>query len=327
MPVRLECPHCRSVLAVPSKFLGTTQSCPQCKGMFQAPTDAPPEARVRISESGELSGVFPAPATAPTGWLGSNRESSSDSPPATPPSKAGGSTLVPRVSTPGTQPPGTHSKPAAQANGWMTNKVARFISAETAAATIQPTPDGRLPALALEESETRKREPRDKAQKSWLLPVMLSVSVGLSLLMLVIDPGTSRSVLEKRADARQEIEQKFFHDPERCPSTSCRLLDTRFQADEGQHGRWTCDACGQRWEAAPPEPSAPPPPPRPYQLYLRRAQQAHLRGEYGDERWWYHRVLDLLRAEKQSERYELSVTGRPRGDEQLEKLISEVLSQ
>jgi predicted Zn finger-like uncharacterized protein len=44
MPVRLSCPHCRAVLAVPDVHLGKSVRCHSCNGVFQAAPPAPPEA-------------------------------------------------------------------------------------------------------------------------------------------------------------------------------------------------------------------------------------------------------------------------------------------
>ncbi len=60
-----------------------------------------------------------------------------------------------------------------------------------------------------------------------------------------------------------------------------------------------------------------------YEIYLRRAQQAHSRGALEDERHWYRKVIELLHAEGKN-RY-VGLTGTPSLDRRLEELIAEVL--
>lgn len=61
-----------------------------------------------------------------------------------------------------------------------------------------------------------------------------------------------------------------------------------------------------------------------YQLLLREAQRAHVRGDRQTERDAYRRVLRLLRAER--DRFE-GITGSPGSDRKLEDLITVILQE
>jgi DNA-directed RNA polymerase subunit RPC12/RpoP len=69
--------------------------------------------------------------------------------------------------------------------------------------------------------------------------------------------------------------------------------------------------------------------PAEYQEYLMKAQRANTQGDFRAERKAYEKVLDLLRQERspyaQNDR-QWSVTTSPRGDEELKRLISILLS-
>jgi hypothetical protein len=61
---------------------------------------------------------------------------------------------------------------------------------------------------------------------------------------------------------------------------------------------------------------------KPYQVYLRKAQQAHVRGDAKAEHAMYHKVLDLLRAERLPGE---SLTGTLQRDEKLEEYLVTLL--
>ena len=140
--------------------------------------------------------------------------------------------------------------------------------------------------------------------------------------MLLVDAGPSKSRRQQIADSRKEIEAKFFHDPQPCPSSSCRS-DPRYMSG-GKGYNWSCDVCGQKWQV---DPSEKPEPPKEYQVLLRRAQQAYSRGDRESERRNYRQVLKLLHAEERSQFVGLT---DPRGtarDKLLERLIAEILRE
>jgi hypothetical protein len=61
---------------------------------------------------------------------------------------------------------------------------------------------------------------------------------------------------------------------------------------------------------------------KPYQVYLRNAQQAHVRGNIKTERAMYHKVLGLLRAERLPSE---SLTGTLQRDKELENYLITLL--
>jgi hypothetical protein len=61
-----------------------------------------------------------------------------------------------------------------------------------------------------------------------------------------------------------------------------------------------------------------------YQFQLREAQRAYLRGDYRQEREVYRRMLEVLRAERQPD---TGVTGSPRRDQELERLLIVLLGK
>ena len=62
----------------------------------------------------------------------------------------------------------------------------------------------------------------------------------------------------------------------------------------------------------------------PYQILLREAILARSRGDFKQERRSYRKVLDMLRAERG--KFDKGLTGSPKRDEDLEKLITTLLS-
>lgn len=65
-------------------------------------------------------------------------------------------------------------------------------------------------------------------------------------------------------------------------------------------------------------------PRQPYQFQLREAQRAFLRGDYRQEREAYRRMLEMLRAERKPD---TGVTGSPRRDQELERLLIVLLGK
>ena len=141
--------------------------------------------------------------------------------------------------------------------------------------------------------------------------------------MLLVDAGPSKSRRQQIADSRKEIEAKFFHDPQPCPSSSCRNSDPRY-VPSGETYNWRCDACGQHWRV---DTSENPQPLKEYQVLLRRAQQAYSRGDRESERRNYRQVLKLLHAEERSQFVGLTDPHGTTRDKLLERLIAEILRE
>jgi hypothetical protein len=86
-------------------------------------------------------------------------------------------------------------------------KTARFKTAATAAPSIAPSPDGKLPALQLAEGEAAKAsgETGEKTVPLWLACVAVVGSTLLSAFLLLSDTPGQKSVQSKQAEARQQI--------------------------------------------------------------------------------------------------------------------------
>ncbi len=173
---------------------------------------------------------------------------------------------------------------------------ARFITAETAKSTLQAA-DGRLPELALQAGESKKRVDVQAASSN---PLVMSAAIAFSIIasvvLLLFDFEGGASPSQTKNAARQKIQVKFSQNHNfGCP------------AKDSATAKCTCD---------------PKPPLLEYQQLLRRAQQAYARGDLDEERLSYRRVLRLLRQENKT-RYGL--TGSESRDDELEELISQVL--
>ncbi len=168
-------------------------------------------------------------------------------------------------------------------------KVARFISAETAKSKLH-LDDGKLPELQLREGtkkDKKEAEVKSKTVNPLVLFGALIFSVVLSIILVMVDFSPPDKTSRNRKErARFHIRDKFFAD----------------------HG---IEITGE--------------PLKPYQVLLRRAEQAHLRGDYSTERMCYRKVLSLLRAERGE--FAKGVTGSRDRDKELEERINVLLGE
>jgi hypothetical protein len=332
MAIRLECPRCKQALSVPNKKAGSYAACPRCQGRLWVPQDAPADGA--HLETIVLAAAGPVSETAP---LSSGPPSSVSMPPpvVAPPSAASPSPVSapiaaapprvkrtaapPNVTPPNVTPPNItpasvtptapvvphpavapsvapSSKALAPASSAppvaakpQGRKVARLIAAEAAASPLKLAADGRLPELQLEEGQQKqKTEAKSKSVSPLVLFGAIGLSVLLSAALVLIEPGQSG------------------------PSTTQQKDDTRKLIEEKYFGGGALE--GGRLQ--------------PYNLHLRAAQEAHLRGDEKTEREMYGKVLDLLRADPGARdpralpgsrsRY---VTGGADGDKDLEAKI------
>ncbi len=253
MPIRMHCPECRQVLAIPSRFRGQQIHCPKCSQSFAVPA------------VGEESSDSQEEVT-----LGEDTSNGAHSgEPRSLKLAEGNSPAILRK---------TGQAPAVA----ITSRKVQFIAEEPAETSLRLGRDGRLPELALATPEQpQEKEATEKSSNPALLAALLAVSFMMSLLLLFVDfegSGTDRREAER---ARAEIARDFFQSA----SEGAALAD--------------------------------------YQLYLRRAQQAHAHNDLEQERRWYRRVLDLLHVEK-GKGYD-TVTGSRERDEQLRRLLGEIL--
>ena len=293
MPIKLDCPRCKTPLAVPSKRAGSYVNCPHCDGQFWVPEQkktgpgAPGSASTRSGNGGQSPSPSPAPS-APV----------SPAPMSPAPMASAPSPLAPTPPTPLRQPPApTVNAPPVQAPV-PGRKVARFVSAEAAQSTLQVSEDGQLPELQLQEGEKKKKQQaRERTVSPAVLFGVLSVSAVLCLWMALDSTGPQDDAdTRAKHEARANIQKNHF-------------------ADAG---------VGADPEHAPPL--------KPYQRLLREAQLAHERKDYRTEGQKYREVLDLLRQERGTigdtpgRRFE-SLTDSVADDKELEDWIRTLLKE
>jgi hypothetical protein len=185
MAIKLDCPRCKTRLHVPSKLADSYVHCPQCKG------------RVWVARE---------PAA-----------------PVTPAAPASGVELVERPATPAPAVAGRSADatvPAATGRGLTSlppvparrKKVARFITAEAAQSTLQPAADGKLPDLQLEEGAAQQKpQAGQHSMNPLVLLGVLSASVAVSILLVLVGiRRTDTATSQRKDEARQVIESKFF---------------------------------------------------------------------------------------------------------------------
>ncbi len=295
MPIKLDCPRCKTLLAVPRKKIGSYVHCPHCSGRFWVPKPEEP-GTAATPPPGVNDGAQPGPAsraTPPDGMPGrEDRPSTQERPvhgfwhsaPAVPGAPAVG---TPSPGGNGSAEPPSHPPPLGRSTSPLPppRKVARFISAETADSAIKLAEDGKLPELRLKEPGRTDVEPKsDRAVHPLLLLLLLCMSVVTSTVLVFIDFEPQRTAGRQRAEqARAVIQEQYFAN-----------------LDSG-------------------EPLAL------FEVYLREAQRAHSAGDTDAERERYRQVLKMLRVERG--RFERGLTGSRARDRELEDQIAVILSQ
>lgn len=173
MPIKLNCPRCKTPLQVPSKKAGGYVNCPHCKG------------RLWVSKDDAEQSVPTAPMAEPP---------PSDHSPYSPP--------VSKSTEP--HPPAAESKTPHPPE--PKKKVARFISTEAADSTLRLAADGNLPELHLDEGKGKhKQDKESKSMNPLLLLGVLSVSVVVSIMLAVMGP---QPYVDSRAN--DKAEQRYF---------------------------------------------------------------------------------------------------------------------
>lgn len=152
-------------------------------------------------------------------------------------------------------------------------------------AAIRPGADGKLPELHLNEGPEREETPQ--ADSATIHPLLLAVAISLSVVVSIT------LVLYDTGAPSINTQQK---------NIARRIIEEKYFGSQDQNA-----------------------PLEPYQLLLREAQLAHLRGDYQSEREYYGRVLDMLRAERPPGARGL--TGSRSRDRELEEQIVILLSE
>ena len=195
MPIKLDCPRCKTPLQVPNKLAGGYVNCPHCKGRLWVSKDAAAE-KTPTAPLAEPPSKKGAAAGLPSSAGRNTRENTAGQ--ASSGAQTSESRLFQRTAKP--QPPAPRKK------------VARFISAETADSTLRPAADGKLPELQLDEGAVRQKpQEKSSSMNPLVLLGVLSVSVVLSIVLATIDlgsPATPQS--ERKEQMRYLIERDFF---------------------------------------------------------------------------------------------------------------------
>ncbi len=162
-------------------------------------------------------------------------------------------------------------------------RTARLISAKEAKSPLEMAEDGKLPILLLAEGEEQERQPRREMLNS---PIALSSILCISLILSVI-----LLLVDTQPTTTTETLSK---------QEARQAIQAEFFADLGSES-----------------------PTRQYQIFLREAHRAYARQDYEKERYYYRRVLYLLRGER-NERD--SLTGNPENDRQLQDYIWTIMA-
>ena len=213
MPVQVKCPGCNSELTAPDELVGQLASCPQCKSQFpvslggegSTPATSPPPPP---DTPKRRAGVVPAGLKSVKG-RDSAKVSAAAVNPAEPPTVL--PTPSPDVPTadPSTGPP---VQPKRQPKRQRRKaKQAKFITAERTETKIQLGADGQLRELVLREADAKeKTEEASSSGSSPLLIVALVVSIGFSVLLLLVDMSTSRSESRSKQKSRESLEDYYI---------------------------------------------------------------------------------------------------------------------
>jgi hypothetical protein len=125
-------------------------------------------------------------------------------------------------------------RPAAPKRQPASGTVARFITDKQGDTLVKLGEDGHLPELHLAEGETRKKTETSAKQTSpVVLYVALALSVGMSLLMLVVDFEPSAVSQEQRGSARQLIVRFYGTDEDNLEPYQELLREARLARSRG----------------------------------------------------------------------------------------------
>ena len=195
MPIKVECPRCKTTMALTPARGGSLIGCPRCQYRFRVLGNG------AIEQSGPELAV--PPGLAPAGGRAAASAASpvaAPPPPATPPARA-------------PAPPASGGSPAAApAAARQGRKVARLIAADVSQSALKLAADGVLPQLRLRETGESQTKPQKPKGVHPLVLVLLPVlSLGFSALLWFVDlgpAGQSRSVSKEQA--RQIIQDEYF---------------------------------------------------------------------------------------------------------------------
>jgi hypothetical protein len=214
MRIAVNCPHCKRQMAASVAFAGQLIACPNCRGEFpfHPPASTPPPtgsandllppgpSRLELNAAAERS----AP---PTSYATAIAVPSEPSPLPHSASRNPQAAILQPAPSHLAPPAPSASPPPAPAN------VARFKTASTAATTIAPSADGKLPGLLLADAEGAvPGQAAEKAIPLWFACLAVVGSTLLSVVLLLGDAPTTQTARSKHADARSQIAQFYGND-------------------------------------------------------------------------------------------------------------------
>jgi len=193
-------------MATSAAFAGQMIACPNCRGEFKlnSPGQMPPPSGARDAfppggPAPRLEAPVESPAKAAAVAVAAPRDASW-------PPVAQLDKIAAPVEVPAPPVPAAPAAPAPSAGPPGTN-TARLKTAASAAPTIAPTADGKLPGLLLAEGETSATggETGEKSVPLWMACVAVVGSTLLSVFLLLSESPGKKSAVSQQAEVRQQI--------------------------------------------------------------------------------------------------------------------------
>ncbi len=243
MPLRVTCPECSKELNAPDELAGKMVACPRCQKQFpvkggvqvanqanvfppgfepasaSAPTPPPPPAAAQPAGStpaGAAKFILPAadpPQTPPaSGQKASNPPPVPPTPPRTtaPPSPP----QQPRTTPTPADPPAESTtvrrrRDMERGSGKRSLQQATFITAAPVETNVPLGADGKLPDLHLTEEKQKDDTAEEKPRSPLLVIAALTISVGMSVLMLVFDFESTAAPVRSKEVYRQDLVEHY----------------------------------------------------------------------------------------------------------------------
>lgn len=341
MPIKLDCPRCKTPISVPSKKAGSYVACPRCQGKFWVPDENPNET-FREGSPPDGSGTFPpppavnlnlsgtygsAPPTAPPGGPGSSGSFAAVPSPVAPPPQA--STATMRPIPPPSPPGGGAATPAARppVQGPPAGPVAPVRPVPSP--MPMPGPPGSPPVAGLSAAGAPPYAPpapvpeRKVARFVTAHPAESSLKVAADGKLPDLHLGETNKEEQKQAGARGMNPLVLFGLLALSVGASILLVmvpdsssaptvgEDRDRARQIIQDQYFSDMDAREDI-------------KPYQRLLRQAQLEHVRRDYKKERQMYVQVLRMLRTDPKPSK---GITGSLKRDQELEKQLNILLSQ
>jgi hypothetical protein len=206
MRLAVNCPFCKRPMATSAAFAGQMIACPNCRGEFKlnSPGQTPPAsgARDAFPPSGpapRMDAPVESAAKSAAAVVAAPRDASwppvaqLDKIPVPLEVPAPPVPAAPAALTPPAGPPGSNT--------------ARLKTAATAAPTISPAADGKLPGLLLAEGESSAAggETGEKSVPLWMACVAVVGSTLLSVFLLLSEAPGAKNAVSQQAEVREQI--------------------------------------------------------------------------------------------------------------------------